>query len=215
MISPKRLASDEHEFRHEQLIVIDALPLEPTYMYRLVLLTAVSGAGKSYGLKYLDRDCVTFVELDHMIKRLYATLNLGGPNESDPYSYDKWRPFLEGHLDDREVLDAFFDCFVELRSQPNDVVIAGNHFQISAMTMMIDRSVSPCFDQVQKFFLDVPAITVYQQRQNRGNPWDIKVTPEKVAAEIGEMQQSVMKQGFVTVTADSMVPEIKSFFGCE
>lgn len=105
---------------------------------------------------------------------------------------------------------------MDLRGPPNNVVIAGNHFQIPAMTAMIELSVSPHFEQVQRLLLDVPADIVYEQRrQKRRTQWDCAVTLKQVSDEIERMRESLIEQGFVIVTTESLVTTIERFLDRE
>lgn len=56
-------------------------------MRHLVLLGAVSGAGKSFGLKDIASEDAQVIELDRMIERLYVALAVCGPFD-DAYHYD-------------------------------------------------------------------------------------------------------------------------------
>lgn len=182
-------------------------------MPRLVLLAAVSGAGKSTGLKPLEPLGVSVVELDRLIKQLYTQLSVGGPVAGDDYSYSNWDPFLVARANDSPTITAFTKCFVAWHKKPGaHAVLEGNHFQLAAMTLMIEKSVVPCFDETARLFLDVPPDLVYRQRKDRNWPYDRLVTAEDVESQTTKMRAAAAAQGFATVLTPALVASIRRFF---
>lgn len=180
-------------------------------MAKLVMLAAVSGAGKTWALDRLDSKWAGKVELDRLIEQLFYSLNVGGPEIDDKYHYDNWNPFLETRQNDPKVRDAFARAFQKYLGVNKSAVLAGNHFQLPAMTEIISRSISSQFDDVLRLFLDVPANVVFNQRKERRTPWDERVTAEQVQNGIDCMRQSMGKQGFVSVNSDEVMQTICRF----
>lgn len=184
-------------------------------MAKLMMLAAVSGAGKTWTLGQLDPKLADKVELDRLIEELFDSLNVGGPVKDDKYHYKNWNPFLETRQNDPKVRDAFARAFQKSRGVNKNAVLAGNHFQLPAMTEIICRSISSQFDDVLRLFLDVPANIVFDQRKGRGSSWDERVTAEQVRNGIDCMRQSMEKQGFVSVNSDAALQAICRFLSDE